>query len=182
VVERVGAECASAGLPFLLEPVTPSPDAKQRPRDILRAVQEFSQPHYQVDVLKIELPIRPRRVGLDYSRAQAQEVLQQIATTTQLPVVFLSGGVPFDELQEGLEFAADSAARFHGVLCGRSLWSGGIPVFAQQGAGGLKEWLACEALPNLQRLQRLVDTRASAVPIGLQPGLGPADATSAQKT
>ena len=182
VVERVGAECASAGLPFLLEPVTPSPDAKQRPRDILRAVQEFSQPHYQVDVLKIELPIRPRRVGLDYSLAQAQEVLQQIATTTQLPVVFLSGGVPFDELQEGLEFAADSAARFHGVLCGRSLWSGGIPVFAQQGAGGLKEWLACEALPNLQRLQRLVDTRASAVPIGLQPGLAPADATSAQNS
>jgi tagatose 1,6-diphosphate aldolase len=81
-----------------------------------------------------------------------------------------------------LEFAADSAARFHGVLCGRSLWSGGIPVFAQQGTGGLKEWLACEALPNLQRLQRLVDTRASAVPIGLQPGLAPADATSAQKT
>lgn len=180
VVERVGAECASAGLPFLLEPVTASPEPKQRPWDILRAVQEFSQPHYHVDVLKIELPVRPRRIGLDYTRAQAQEVLQQIAATTQVPVVYLSGGVSFDELQEGLEFAADSAAHFNGVLCGRTLWNGGIPVFAQQGASGLKDWLAREALPHLQRLQRLVDTRASAVPPDMQPGLAPADAASAQ--
>lgn len=180
VVERVGAECASAGLPFLLEPVTPSPDAKQRPRDILRAVQEFSQPHYHVDVLKIELPVRPSRIGLDYARAQAQEVLQQIAATTQLPVVYLSGGAPFDELLEALEFAAESAARFNGVLCGRSLWNGGIPVFAQQGAAGLRDWLAREALPNLQRLQRLVDTRASAVPLDMLPGHAPSAAASAE--
>jgi len=181
VVERVGAECAGVGLPFLLEPVTPSPDAKKRPQDILRAVQEFSQPHYHVDVLKIELPIRASRVGLDYSLAQAQEVLQQIAATTQLPVVYLSGGVPFDELEEGLELAADLAARFNGVLCGRSLWSGGIPVFARQGAAGLRDWLAGEALPNLQRLHRLVEARASAVPLDGETGHGPAFAALAEK-
>ena len=167
MVERVGAECAANGLPFFLEPVTCTNDPAQRPLDVSRAVQEFSQSHYQVDVLKIELPVQPRLIGQCYSRAQAAEALRRICDATSLPLVYLSGGVPFDALVDGLEFAAASGARFNGVLCGRSLWHGGIPVFAQQGVAGLNHWLQHHALPNLQRLGRIVDLQASACLSGI---------------
>ena len=163
MVERVGAECAAIGLPFFLEPVTCTSDPAQRPLDVLRAVQEFSQSHYQVDVLKIELPVQPRLIGQCYSRAQAAEALRRVSDATSLPLVYLSGGVPFDALVDGLEFAAASGARFNGVLCGRSLWNGGIPVFARQGVAGLQDWLRQQALPMLQRLGRLVDTQGAAL-------------------
>ena len=161
VVERVGAECAAIGLPFFLEPVTSTNDPAQRPHDVLRAVQEFSQSHYQVDVLKIELPVQPQLVGQCYSHAQAVDALRRVSDASPLPLVYLSGGVPFDALLAGLELAGVSGARFNGVLCGRSLWNGGIPVFAQQGAAGLQDWLQHQALPNLQRLGRLVDTHGT---------------------
>ena len=167
MVERIGAECATIGLPFFLEPVTSTNDPAQRPHDVLRAVQEFGQAHYHVDVLKIELPVQARLIGQCYSRALAADALRRVADATSLPLVYLSGGVPFDALVDGLDFAAASGARFNGVLCGRSLWTGGIPAFARHGVAGLNDWLLHHALPNLQRLGRIVDLQASACLPGL---------------
>ena len=141
----------------------PASDPAQRPQDVLRAVQEFSHSHYHVDVLKIELPVQAQLIGRCYSRAQALDALQRVSDASPLPLVYLSGGVPFDALVDSLEFAGASGARFNGVLCGRSLWSGGIPLFARQGVAGLTDWLLQCALPNLQRLGRLVDAHGSPI-------------------
>ncbi len=162
MVERVGAECAAAGVPFFLEPLVIAPDPRQHRVRVLRAVEEFSQAHYHVDVLKIELPVQPRHIPEFYSRAQAVETLQQISASTPLPHVFLSGGLPFDQLTECLEFAGASGSRFNGVLCGRSIWNEGVAVFAQHGEQALQEWLARTALPRLQRLRQVADTHAVA--------------------
>jgi len=162
MVERVGAECTTVGVPFFLEPLVISPDPRQHHVRVLRAVEEFSRPRYHVDVLKIELPVQPRHVPEFYSHAQAVEALQQVSAATPLPHIFLSGGVPFDQLIECLEFAGASGSRFNGVLCGRSIWSEGIAVFAQHGEQALLEWLARTALPRLQRLGQVVDARAVA--------------------
>jgi tagatose 1,6-diphosphate aldolase len=66
LVERVGDECASCQIPFFLEIVTY--DAKGRdekgldyaqakPGIVIGGMEEFSKPQYQVDVLKVEVPI-----------------------------------------------------------------------------------------------------------------------------
>lgn len=163
MVERVGAECASAGVPFFLEPITTSVDPRQRARQVLRAVEEFSQDHYHVDVLKIEMPVQPRQVPEVFSRAQAADLLQEISAATTLPLVFLGGGVPLEQLIECLEFAGACGSRFNGVLCGRSIWSDGVPVFARRGVDGLAQWLERDALPAFQRLARAVETHAAAL-------------------
>src|SRR5207247_8500690 len=65
LVRRVGEECARYQLPFLLETVayaieeesTDSPAyARRKPDLVIRSAEEFSQPEYQVDILKLEFP------------------------------------------------------------------------------------------------------------------------------
>src|ERR1700683_2121457 len=65
-IERIGAECDSVDIPFFLEFVGYDPKggnekgleyAKIKPKVVIGAMKEFSKPQYQVDVLKVEIPI-----------------------------------------------------------------------------------------------------------------------------
>jgi tagatose 1,6-diphosphate aldolase len=62
---------------------------------------------------------------------------------------------------ECLEFAGHARSGFHGVLCGRSVWSDGIPVLARHGEVGLCEWLGHEGLCRLRRLEQRRNPRGS---------------------
>ena len=65
-IERVGAECETNEIPFFLQFVGYDPKggdersfefAKAKPEIVRRSMEEFSKPHYRVDVLKVEAPV-----------------------------------------------------------------------------------------------------------------------------
>ena len=72
--------------------------------------------------------------------------------------VYLSAGVNNDVFLDQLSMAGESGAAYSGVLCGRATWKEGIPVYAQQGATSLEQWLAGEGLRNLRRVNNAIKT------------------------
>ena len=65
-MERIGSECAAEDIPFFLEIVTYDAEnddakskeyAKIKPHKVIEAMKEFSKSQYQVDVLKVEVPV-----------------------------------------------------------------------------------------------------------------------------
>src|SRR6266446_6078234 len=64
-VERIGAECESADVPFFLEFVGYEEGAdekgieyaRKKPQIVAGSMEEFSKPQYGVDVLKVEVPV-----------------------------------------------------------------------------------------------------------------------------
>jgi tagatose 1,6-diphosphate aldolase len=174
-VERVGAECAAADIPFFLELVAYSEQAeaktaefaKIKPAIISAGVAEFSRPRYRVDVLKVGFPVDvtfvegspAAKAKSVYTRQQASEHFQQMASAAALPFLYLSEGVSNEAFQFGLELATEARAGFSGVLCGRATWKNGVPIMVEEGIGALQEWLAREGVRNVQNInRRLVGT------------------------
>jgi tagatose 1,6-diphosphate aldolase len=162
-VERIGAECAVNGAPFFLEftgygPAEKSLEyARRKPEIVRRSVEEFSQPRYRADVLKVEFPIDLDYVGEAYSREEALGHFRAAAAAAALPFVYLSAGVSHARFIECLRMAAEAGAPFSGVLCGRATWQDGIPIYARRGARALEDWLAGEGVRNIQAINDLLD-------------------------
>ncbi|MBO0790695.1 MAG: tagatose 1,6-diphosphate aldolase, partial [Ktedonobacteraceae bacterium] len=158
-IERIGAECRAYDIPFFLEPLAYSDEigdeksfefARVKPQKVKKYMQEFSQPQYGIDVLKVEVPVNMRYVEgskantdgqVAYSRAEAKQFFRDAAAATQVPFIYLSAGVTNEVFLETLELAAEANTPFSGVLCGRATWQDGIKVYAQGGAQALRAWL-----------------------------------------
>jgi tagatose 1,6-diphosphate aldolase len=145
--------------------------ASKKPEYVARAMQEFSQPRYGVDVLKVELPITPAfvagtsaftGVGTAYSRQEAIEHLRNAASATSLPFIYLSAGSSDQVFCEMLELAAEAGVKYSGVLCGRATWQGAIPIYATQGVAALEGWLAERGRQNIQALNDVLARGATA--------------------
>jgi tagatose 1,6-diphosphate aldolase len=167
-VERLGAECRAADVPFFLEFVgyDDSLDvkgieyARRKPEVVKRSMAEFSKPQYGVDVLKVEVPVnlafvkgtRASKGESVYTREEAMAHFRAAAAEAKQPFIYLSAGVSNDVFIESLELAAESGVPFSGVLCGRATWQEGIPVYAKQGLKALEEWLGNEGVRNIERV------------------------------
>ncbi len=147
-VERVGAECHSENIPFFLEILTYDETigdnqsieyAKLKPHKVNRAMEIYSQPRFQVDVLKVEIPVNMAFVEgfsekeVVYTQSEAAQHFKAQANHTSLPYIFLSAGVSAQLFQETLIFAHKSGATFNGVLCGRATWAGAIVAYKRRG-------------------------------------------------
>jgi tagatose 1,6-diphosphate aldolase len=171
-VERIGAECVAADVPFFLEFVgyDDSIDekgieyARKKPEIVARSMAEFSKPQYGVDVLKVEVPVnmafvqgaRACKGEAAYSREEAKELFLRAAAGAKKPFIYLSAGVSNDTFNETLELAAEAKTNFAGVLCGRATWKEGIPVYANQGVKALEDWLSNQGVANIKNVnQRL---------------------------
>lgn len=183
-VERVGAECQAHQIPFFLEIITYDPTgglspmelAHRRPILIGGAVAEFSQPRYAVDVLKLELPVSAKLLqgatgnGSErFSHAEALRQIREALALARQPVVFLSGGVGVGEFIAGIELAAESGVPFHGALCGRAIWNGGVAAYSQAGGkdgaeARLERWLSEEGAANLAAVRDCVTRHATPLP------------------
>ena len=173
-VERIGAECVAADVPFFLEFVgyDDSLDekgveyARKKPEIVAKSMQEFSKPQYGVDVLKVEVPVnmafvkgaRSAKGEAAYSRDEAKEHFRRAASMAKKPFIYLSAGVSNDTFNETLELAAEANTNFAGVLCGRATWKEGIPVYAKQGLKALEDWLGTQGVANIKN----VNTRLAA--------------------
>ncbi|MBR2811444.1 MAG: tagatose-bisphosphate aldolase [Solobacterium sp.] len=175
-IERIGAECTGEGLPFFLEllaydednPDVAGPDyALAKPHKVIGAMKVFSQPRFGVDVLKVEVPVNMNYVegfGKEtiYTERQAREWFLRQEEAASLPYIYLSAGVSADLFRRTLMFAAESGARFSGVLCGRATWAGSIHSYMQLGEGAARRWLRHEGRNNIEALNEVL--KQTAVP------------------
>lgn len=169
-VERVGAECAAAEIPFFLELVTyaegleeKGPEfAARKPSVVTNAVREFSQLQYHVDVLKVGVPVNVAHVEgspcltgpVLYRRDEAVEHYRRAAEATRLPFIYLSEGVSNEAFQFALELAEEAGVKYSGVLCGRATWKDGVAVLVEKGQHALEDWLGSEGAQNIKNVNR----------------------------
>ncbi len=166
-IERVGAECMACDIPFFLEFVGYDHEggdeksaeyARRKPEIVTRSMQEFTKPHYHVDVLKVEVPVNLEYVEGSgvyngqrvYSRKEALEYYRRAASAATKPFIYLSAGVSNAQFTESLHLAAEAGVDFSGVLCGRATWKDGIPVYAQHGQAALEDWLSRDGVRNIE--------------------------------
>lgn len=159
LIERIGAECQAAGVPFFLEPVIYAPSGtssdhpgflQMKPQWVMETMEEFSMERYGVDVLKVEFPVSAAAVqaGL-FTRDEVLDWYRRADAAAEIPYIYLSAGVSSAEFTASLRLAADSGARFSGVLCGRAHWQAGVPAYVRGGVDALSEWLQTEGVKNM---------------------------------
>jgi len=165
-VERIGAECEFYQIPFFLEFVGYDPKggnekglefAKMKPQVVIGSMKEFTKPQYNVDVLKVEVPVNAEFVEGSavykgqkaYTRVEALAYYRQAAEVATKPFIYLSAGVSNDQFVESLHMAAESGTDYSGVLCGRATWKDGMPIYATKGVKALEDWLSTEGVKNI---------------------------------
>jgi len=184
-IERVGAECEYQQVPFFLEFVGYDPQggdekgfeyAKKKPEIVIKSMQEFGKPQYNVDILKVEVPVNAEFVQgssvfkgpAAYSRKEALDYYRKAAAVAEKPFIYLSAGVSNPQFVESLNMAAEAGTDYSGVLCGRATWKDGVPVYARQGVKALEEWLANEGVKNINAVN---DALQSAKPWYAKAGI-----------
>lgn len=175
-VERVGAECVAEGLPLFLEIVSYDANnadsgseeyAKVKAHKVNDAMKKYSEPRFNVDVLKVEVPVNMNYVeGFGdkalFTKEEAAQAFKEQAASTNLPYIYLSAGVSADLFQKTLYFAKESGSTFNGVLCGRATWRGATDHFAE-GDDAVVEWFRTEGKANIESLNKVLDETANPV-------------------
>jgi tagatose 1,6-diphosphate aldolase len=167
-VERIGAECVAADVPFFAEFVGYEEGvdekglefAKKKPEVVTRSMEEFSKPQYAVDVLKVEVPVtmafvkgtRSCKGDFAYTRDEAKSYFRTAAVAAKKPFIYLSAGVSNDTFTETIDLASETGVNFSGVLCGRATWKDAIPVYAKQGVKALEDWLNDQGVKNIKNV------------------------------
>jgi tagatose 1,6-diphosphate aldolase len=168
-IERIGDECLAHDIPFFLEFVGYDAQggdekslayAKKKPEIVSGSMAEFGKARYNVDVLKVEVPIEMAFVEgtksfkgeTAYTRDEALQHFRDAESMTHKPFIYLSAGVSNPTFIETLQLAAESGTKFNGVLCGRATWKDGIPIYAKQGAAAFKEWLETTGVENINNV------------------------------
>ncbi|WP_314010392.1 tagatose-bisphosphate aldolase [Pseudostreptobacillus hongkongensis] len=172
-VERLGSECLGEDLPFYLELVsydeagkTGKEYAKVRPHKVIEMMKEFSKERYNVTVLKMEIPVDMNYVegyGEEwvYTREEAKAFYKQQAEATDLPFIFLSGGVSMDLFKKSLELAHEAGSNFNGVLCGRATWADAIEPYSSKGKEEAIKWLETEGTEKITSLGKVLGQTAT---------------------
>jgi tagatose 1,6-diphosphate aldolase len=172
-IERIGAECEYHQIPFFLEFVGYDPKgsdekgfefAKTKPEVVMKSMQEFGKPQYNVDVLKVEVPVNAEFVEgssvfkgkAAYSRKEALDYYRQASAIAQKPFIYLSAGVSNPQFVESLNMAGEAGTDYSGVLCGRATWKDGVPVYAKQGVKALEDWLSDQGVKNINAVNSAI--------------------------
>lgn len=175
-VERVGAECVAEELPLFLEIVSYDANnadsgseeyAKVKAHKVNEAMKKYSEPRFNVDVLKVEVPVNMNYVeGFGekalFTKEEAAQAFKEQAAATNLPYIYLSAGVSADLFQKTLYFAKESGSTFNGVLCGRATWRGATDHFAE-GDAAVQEWFRTQGRENIESLNKVLDETANPV-------------------
>ncbi len=173
-IERIGDECIAHDIPFFLEFVGYDAQggdekslayARKKPDVVSGSMAEFGKARYNVDVLKVEVPVEMAFVEgtkafkgeKAYSRTEALQHFRDAATMTHKPFIYLSAGVSNPVFIETLELAAESGTTFNGVLCGRATWKDGIPIFAKQGPKAFEDWLNTKGVENISNVNQALE-------------------------
>jgi len=141
--------------------------AKVKPRKVIEAMKVFSDPRFNIDVLKVEVPVNVKYVEgfgdgeIVHSREEAAAFFKEQEAATNLPYIYLSAGVSAKLFQETLVFAHEAGANFNGVLCGRATWAGSVEAYIKNGEEAAREWLRTEGRRNIEELNQVLDQVAT---------------------
>lgn len=175
-IERIGSECVAEDIPFFLEVLSYDDNiadngsvefAKVKPRKVNEAMKLFSEPRFNVDVLKVEVPVNMKYVEgfadgeVVYTKEEAAQHFRDQEAATILPYIYLSAGVSAELFQETLKFAHEAGAKFNGVLCGRATWAGAVQVYIEQGEAAAREWLRTTGFKNIDDLNKVLTKTAT---------------------
>lgn len=175
-IERIGSECKAEDIPFFLEILSYDETiadnasiefAKVKPRKVNEAMKVFSDERFGIDVLKVEVPVNMNYVegfadgDIVYTKEEAAAYFTEQEASTHLPYIYLSAGVSAKLFQDTLVFAAESGAKFNGVLCGRATWAGSVKVFIEEGEEAARNWLRTVGFQNIDDLNKVLKTTAS---------------------
>jgi len=175
-IERIGSECVAEDIPFFLEVLSYDDNiadngsvefAKVKPRKVNEAMKLFSEPRFNVDVLKVEVPVIMKYVEgfadgeVVYTKEEAAQHFRDQEAATNLPYIYLSAGVSAELFQETLKFAHEAGAKFNGVLCGRATWAGAVQVYIEQGEAAAREWLRTTGFKNIDDLNKVLTKTAT---------------------
>lgn len=130
-------------------------------------MKKYSEPRFNVDVLKVEVPVNMNYVeGFGekalFTKEEAAQAFKEQAASTNLPYIYLSAGVSADLFQKTLYFAKESGSTFNGVLCGRATWRGATDHFPE-GEDAVVEWFRTEGKANIESLNKVLDETANPV-------------------
>ncbi len=180
-IERIGDECLANDIPFFLEIIGYEEGldekslayAKKKPEIVQAYMREFTKPRYNVDVLKLEVPINMKFVEgtrsfkgeAAYTKTDAIGHFLKSSEATNKPYIYLSAGVSNAEFSETLELAGESGVKYNGVLCGRATWADGVPIFAEKGLAAFREWLEVEGVKNIENVNAGLKTASPWYPI-----------------
>jgi tagatose 1,6-diphosphate aldolase len=173
-IERIGDECRAFDIPFFLEFVgydVHGEDekglayAKRKPSIVKGSMEEFGKAQYNVDVLKVEVPVQMKFVAgtkafsgeAAYTRAEALAAFRDAASVTEKPFIYLSAGVTNPIFIETLELAGESGTTFNGVLCGRATWADGVAIFAKDGEKAFADWLNSQGVENIENVNKALE-------------------------
>ena len=177
-VERIGSECAAEEMPFYLELLSYDANnadngskefAKVKPHKVIEMMKEFSKPRYQVDVLKVEVPVNMKYVEgfaegeVVYTKEEAAKYFKEQSEATNLPFIFLSAGVSASLFQDTLRFAHEAGSTFNGVLCGRATWAEGVKPFVMGDEAQVRDWLQTQGRKNIEELNEVLKVTATPV-------------------
>lgn len=175
-IERIGSECVAEDIPFYLEILSYDEKiadnasvefAKVKPRKVIEAMKVFAQDRFNVDVLKVEVPVNMNYVEgfatgeVVYTKEEAAQYFRDQEAASPLPYIYLSAGVSSKLFQETLVFAAEAGAKFNGVLCGRATWAGSVKVYIEEGPEAARQWLREEGFRNIDELNKVLETTAT---------------------
>lgn len=175
-IERIGSECVAEDILFFLEVLSYDDNiadngsvefAKVKPRKVNEAMKLFSEPRFNVDVLKVEVPVNMKYVEgfadgeVVYTKEEAAQHFRDQEAATNLPYIYLSAGVSAELFQETLKFAHEAGAKFNGVLCGRATWAGAVQVYIEQGEAAAREWLRTTGFKNIDDLNKVLTKTAT---------------------
>lgn len=175
-IERIGSECVAEDIPFFLEILAYDEKiadagsveyAKVKPHKVIGAMKVFSDPRFNIDILKVEVPVNIKYVEgfaegeVVYTREEAAAFFKAQDEATNLPYIYLSAGVSAKLFQDTLVFAHESGANFNGVLCGRATWAGSVEAYIKDGETAAREWLRTTGFENIDELNKVLQTTAT---------------------
>ncbi len=167
LVADVGRKCRENGVTFLFEPIvydralpdTASPEfARAKPELVRAATQTFAARTFGIDILKVEMPVNFNFVAgfgtpqMSSAEAEAAFVAASDAAG-DIPLLYLSAGVTFEQFRDALAFSRNAGVRARGFMCGRAIWSDAIAIFGAHGPEAMRNWMLTTGRDRLSQLK-----------------------------
>ena len=163
IVAQIGAECRAAGVTFLFEPIVYDraiPDgssaeyALAKPGLVAAATRAFADARYNIDVLKVEIPVSLPHLGGAMSMTEAETAFRTAADAAHgTPLVYLSAGVTFEQFRDALALSRSAGVQAQGFMCGRAIWSDAIGIFGADGPDAMAAWMHSTGRERLAQLK-----------------------------
>ena len=165
IIENIGKECVKNNISFLMEPLVYDPIKRPgsldyaylKPQLVENATKTFSNPKFNINYLKVEVP-----VDLSFVEGFGDPIIKQkeaikffkdaSIAASGIPLLYLSAGVSFEWFKASLNMAIKAEVDCSGFMCGRAIWSEAIKVFGEQGEEGFNSWLNTTGQNRLNEL------------------------------